>query len=73
MPGRNGGSQTFRPGLFKWLAFLHTVRTERFRDILDLSGLLALFARAAAYCSEASLPSPLAHDRPVQACKAVTG
>jgi hypothetical protein len=30
-----------------WLAFLHTVRTERFQEILDLGGLLPLVARAA--------------------------
>jgi len=30
-----------------WLAFLDTVRTERFREILDLGGLLPTFARAA--------------------------
>jgi len=30
-----------------WLAFLHTVRTERFQEILDVGGLLPLAARAA--------------------------
>jgi hypothetical protein len=30
-----------------WLAFLHTVRTERFQEILGLGGLLPLVARVA--------------------------
>ena len=30
-----------------WLAFLHTVRTERFQEILDVGRLLPLAARAA--------------------------
>ena len=30
-----------------WLAFLDTVRTERFQEILDLGGLLPFVARAA--------------------------
>ena len=39
--------RTHRTNHTSWLAFLHTVRTERFQEILDLAGLLPLVARAA--------------------------